>query len=87
MAYVDLIPYWISVSILAFISSGPPVLCNGAVAWGMKQAGSVCWQCPLLVEHVIPALAEGQELQSSVAAAQIGFGSPGFTGFQGVGGV
>lgn len=57
---------------------------------GMKQecqAGSECGQCPLLVEHMVPALAEGHELQSGVAAAQTGFGSTVFPGFQGVGGV
>lgn len=54
---------------------------------GMKQAGGVCGQCPHLVEHMVPALAEGHELQSWVAAAQTGFGSTGFTGFQGVGAV
>lgn len=55
---------------------------------GMEQefeAGSVCGQCPLLGEHMVPALEEGHELQSRVAAAQTGFGSTGFTGFQGVG--
>lgn len=54
---------------------------------GMKQAGSVCGQYPLLVEHMVPVLAEGHELQSCVAASQTGFGSAGFTGFQGVGAV
>lgn len=64
-------------------------LCYAMERWlgGMKQAGSVCGQCPLLVKHMVPALAGGHELQSWVAAAQTGFGSTGFTGFQGVGGV
>lgn len=87
MAYLDPIPYWISVSIPAFISSGTPVLCNGAVAWGNETSWEYAWQCPLLVEHMVPALAGGHELQSWVAAAQTGFGSTGFTGLQGVGGV